>query len=285
MNEADDRTEGIPRRIWILWYQGVAEAPLVVRKCIASWQRQNPAWEVVVLDAGNLAEFVELSVPETILARLSLAHRSDLVRLALLSRYGGVWADATTYCRQPLDSWIDDHCVSGLFLFHKPGRDRLIANWFIAAEQGEPLISALYARLSEYWVRNDFPKPGFIRRAVAGVIGKLLGRNLTRTRYWFSPTITNTFGIYPYFVFHYMFADLVLSDGESAAIWARTKKVSAAAPSFAQRSGLLSSPTSAIKVRIRDSDAPMFKLNWKHDPEQYSPDTLLYHILEELPER
>lgn len=37
----------IPKKIWFLWYQGLSEAPLVVKKCYESWKKYNPDWEVI----------------------------------------------------------------------------------------------------------------------------------------------------------------------------------------------------------------------------------------------
>ena len=137
----------IPRKIWILWYQSLSEAPFVVRKCIDSWIKENPTWDVVILDSGCLDKYIRLGLPEKKLTSLPLATQSDLVRLALLSEYGGVWADATTLCMKPLDDWIDDYCTSGFFAFYRPGRDRILSSWFIASEKRCLLVSRLYERL------------------------------------------------------------------------------------------------------------------------------------------
>ncbi len=106
-----DRKSLVPRKIWIYWHQGMSEAPFVVRKCIESWVKENPGWEVNFLDKDNLGEYVVLNLREEKLVNLPLPHQSDLVRLQLLSKYGGVWADATTLCMRPLDDWIDDCTV------------------------------------------------------------------------------------------------------------------------------------------------------------------------------
>jgi len=271
----------VPRTIWILWQQGISDAPLVVRKCIASWRRENPAWDIVLLDAANLHEYIDLQVPEDILAKLSRAHQADLARLALLSKYGGVWADATTYCLQPLDEWIDDSCRSGFFVFSKPSRDRLISNWFMASTPGSPIVTSLYLRMSDYWVRNQFGKLNWLQKACRKISSVILNRNISATRHWFNPIMTKVFRVYPYFVFHYMFANMIATDSESSAIWKRTKKVSTDLPHLIQRAGMFSYPADSIKQQIEDGTAPLFKLRWQYDSDQYGPDTLLYYLLEQ----
>ena len=78
-------TNLIPRKIWILWFQGLSEAPFLVRKCIDSWVKENQNWEVIILDENNLSKYVVLDLPENILANLPLTEKSNLVRLHLLS--------------------------------------------------------------------------------------------------------------------------------------------------------------------------------------------------------
>ena len=56
----------------MLWYQGLDRAPLVVKKCVESWIRENPGWDVVVLDAESLKRYVTPDLPPDKLARLDL---------------------------------------------------------------------------------------------------------------------------------------------------------------------------------------------------------------------
>ena len=53
---------------------------------------------------------------------ITLQSRSDIIRLALLNRYGGVWADSTMLCLEPLDRWLTrDSMQSGLWMYHGNG--------------------------------------------------------------------------------------------------------------------------------------------------------------------
>lgn len=70
----DKRERLIPRKIWLLWFQGVSEAPFIVRKCIDSWIRKNPTWDVTLLDSNNLKKHVDLKVSDSKLANLSMVH-------------------------------------------------------------------------------------------------------------------------------------------------------------------------------------------------------------------
>jgi hypothetical protein len=277
----NEKEKLIPRKIWLLWYQGVSEAPFIVRKCIDSWIRENPTWDVIVLDSDNLNKYVNIDLPENIADNLSLAHKSDLDRLALLSKHGGIWADATTFCTKPLDGWIDDYSESGFFVFYKPGKDRIISNWFIASKKDCQIIIKLYDRLRFYWIKNNFDKPTKMKRMIILALSIILNRNKRTTKYWFSPIVTRLLGIYPYYVFHYMFERLVSIDDESKYTWRNTKKISADLPHSIQSLGQFSFPTESIKRTVNDIETPLYKLNWRYDHNRYSSDTLLYYLIEE----
>ena len=93
--------EDLPRIIWTYWHDGEEKAPPLVQMCIQSWRQRNSEWEVRVLDEAQSQVMCDLSYfPKTI----SYVHQTDCLRLQLLARYGGVWADATTLCTRPLDA-------------------------------------------------------------------------------------------------------------------------------------------------------------------------------------
>ncbi|WP_164885808.1 capsular polysaccharide synthesis protein [Paenirhodobacter populi] len=149
----------IPRILWIYWRQGEAQAPHVVRLCIASWRRLNPGWDIRVLDDASVAQYADISdVP----AHLPPRFHADVLRLRLLARYGGVWTDATTYCHRPLDGWLPLLAgQTGFFVFGGPYHDRWFDNWFIAAHPDNPLIGRWAENYARYarrltWVPSKY---------------------------------------------------------------------------------------------------------------------------------
>lgn len=146
------------RTIWILWFEGWANAPLLVRKCLASWQRHNPDWSIIQLDGVNLSQFVDLQafLPGVNLReiKLSQAHLSDIVRVALLRKYGGLWVDATVMCHAPLSEWFLPHLVqlqTGLFFTSNEQSHLLLSTWFLYAAQGHCVLDILHVALERYW--------------------------------------------------------------------------------------------------------------------------------------
>ena len=92
--------EKAPKTIWVMWWQGVEGMPPIVQACYRQLLKVKKDWEVVLITKENWAEYV--SFPEYIINKvesgtISLTHFSDLMRVALLSEYGGAWFDATIY--------------------------------------------------------------------------------------------------------------------------------------------------------------------------------------------
>lgn len=143
----------IPRTIWALWLQGWDEAPEIVRACRTTWETLNPGWSFHPLTRASLSALLGPGALRCVgdARELPPEALSDVVRIALLERYGGVWADSTTYCLQPLDQWLPGAATSGFFAFAKPGPDRMISSWFLAAAPGNALVARWAAGTRAYW--------------------------------------------------------------------------------------------------------------------------------------
>lgn len=275
------KARSIPKRLWVYWHQGTAGAPFVVTRCIESWIYENPGWDVVVLDRESLDRYIVPDLPAEKLARMGLNKQTNLFRLQLLAEYGGVWADATTLCMRPLDEWIYECMTSGFFAFHRPGPDRLIANWFIAAEKASPVVVKLKDRYASFFAENRFDVEAWPRQILIRLLSKLLSRNEKTAGYWLSPVVTKRLKIYPYLVFHYLFGQLVSEDPECRQIWRATRKVSADGPHKIRHYGYFSPLTDTIRQEIDEKREPFYKLTWKYDSGRYSPGSVLYYLLDE----
>jgi|HubBroStandDraft_3_1064219.scaffolds.fasta_scaffold72012_1 hypothetical protein len=267
----------MPKTIWFLWLQGLDNAPYIVRKCHESWVARNPGWQVVTLDEATLPTVASADYSTGNIARLSRQHKADLVRLDLLSHHGGVWVDATCFCVQPLDDWLPPNLDSGFFAFHRPRPNRIISNWFLAAEPGNALASLMFERMLAYWGDHAF------RNAQRPLLAKALSRLLRgsqRTRsWWFSSLVTETFRVYPYYAFMYMFERLVNEDPECARIWAGTPKVSAGPPHRLYRAGLLAPASAELRAEIDRQEVPVYKTAWNLGGQDIRDDSVLGYLL------
>lgn len=148
--------------IWILWWQGVEQAPKVVQDCIASIRRHCGGRDVVVITRDNVREYADL--PSYIYEKLdsgtiSLTHFSDILRFNLLHRRGGLWMDATLYAAKDLDM---NRCFGEFFtcsgyadptcFFVSEGK---WTGFFIGGSAGERLFAFMDAFFQQYWKDND----------------------------------------------------------------------------------------------------------------------------------
>ena len=142
--------------IWTCWLQGLENAPKLVQKCVASMRQYANGYEVIVIDKNNVSNFVH--VPEYIHEKYAKgiiphAHYSDLIRLLLLQKHGGVWIDSTILLTGILPNYITD---AELFVFRG---DRVgqtfIYNPFLAAQPNHPIINSLLNLLLAYWKNEN----------------------------------------------------------------------------------------------------------------------------------
>lgn len=127
--------------------------PHLVKRCIDSWKVKNPDWELRIIDAVNYRKYVKL--PDLKIKKITAASLSDILRISLLHEYGGVWVDATLYCNKPLDDWLPARMTEGFFAFSKPHPSRLIASWFLAADQHNLIVEEWYAAVIRYWAEKN----------------------------------------------------------------------------------------------------------------------------------
>jgi Capsular polysaccharide synthesis protein len=272
----------IPKKIWFLWYQGLSEAPLVVKKCYESWQKYNPDWEVIFLEENNLTDYITPSLSPEKLCQLSKNHQSDLLRLELLEKYGGVWVDSTTICRIPLDKWLEDYTQAGFFTFiHNTRGYGWIVSWFLAAEKSNPIISKMTQKFSSFYENNEFYHSGEIAHKRIKFLELFLNRKYKTTRFWSSWLVSKVFKVYPYFIFHFIFASLIGSDRELLRLYKTMKPYYNTGDMLGGSYGLLRPLTAEIKERIDSKIDPVYKLTWKYKQEDYSSLSILYYLLEE----
>jgi capsular polysaccharide synthesis protein len=261
----------LPKIIWFLWLQGLDASPFVVRKCYSSWLKHNPGWQVNLLDANNTDQYITLE--KTDVTRQAL---SDVLRINLLAKYGGIWVDATCYCTRPVDEWLPKYFTTGFFAFERPADDRMISSWFIAALKNNYIISSYQKAVNDYWEQN--PGLVFFEKSRWFFLRKYLKRK--KPQWWFGYVATKMLKIYPYFWFHYLFEQLYLADAEFRQIWDATPKISSDIPHSIQLAGIFNDADDDMKAEIANKTAPLYKLTWKYDHSKYKPGTNMHYLLE-----
>lgn len=143
-----------PKIIWTCWWQGTKNLPPVVEKCIASIRKYCPDYELRIVTADNMHDYVTL--PDYIMQKhkkgnISNAHFADMLRLTLLAQYGGIWMDATVFLTAPLPAEIT---VAPFFAFHCRELYQFQI-WLIKACADNLLVRNLQQLLFEYWKYED----------------------------------------------------------------------------------------------------------------------------------
>lgn len=139
------------KTLWMCWFQGEEDASLhgLNKKCIERWREFNPDWEVNVLDNQGIREIIPEYFEIIGDNKVLLATCSEVVRILLLRKFGGVWADASVYPMDPLDAFIPEILNDvGFFTYRfipralsKRRGDRETVSWFLVADRSEhPLI-------------------------------------------------------------------------------------------------------------------------------------------------
>lgn len=85
--------------IWVCWFQGEKQAPDIVKICINSIKKNiSSDTELHIITFDNIKKYIE--IPKIIEKKLekgiiTYTQYSDIIRFALLSKYGGFWIDST----------------------------------------------------------------------------------------------------------------------------------------------------------------------------------------------
>lgn len=149
--------------VWICWFQGIDSAPEIVKICYHSLKENLPKKKIILITSENMEEYVQF--PEFILQKwkngqITHTHMTDLLRLELLIKYGGMWVDATVYCSQKEDKIPEYYFNSDLFFYQclKPGRDghcTYMSSWLISAKSNNKILMATRFLCYEYWKKSN----------------------------------------------------------------------------------------------------------------------------------
>ena len=148
--------------VWVCWFQGMENAPEIINICQASLRRFITDREIIVLTDENIGQYV--TFPEDIRMKyqkgmIPMAHYSDLLRLEVLTRYGGTWIDATVLCTGDAKVngnglKVKDYLDADLFLFQYfregDAMFRGVSNWFISASSNQKSLLILKEMLYQY---------------------------------------------------------------------------------------------------------------------------------------
>ena len=147
--------------IWIFWWQGIENAPEIVRKCIETIRYYSESHKVIIVTEKNISQFVD--IPKYILEKvnngsITLTHFSDILRLELLYQYGGIWMDSTLLMTGDIP--VDVYKLPFFTIKHMKYSDYhvcrgLWSGFFLCAAKNNKLVKFCRDFLYEYWKHED----------------------------------------------------------------------------------------------------------------------------------
>ena len=126
----------IPKIIHYCWF-GRGEKPELAKKCIASWKKFCPDFEIREWNEDN-CDYLAMPFMAEAYAAKKYAFVSDVMRLAVLEQYGGVYFDTDVEVLRDISPLLGDEGFIGF------ENDQYVASGLtIAAEAHHPVIQAM----------------------------------------------------------------------------------------------------------------------------------------------
>ena len=218
---------GEGKDVFSFWDKNINDSPLVVKMADYSWRKyasetgskfhkiteQNmQAYEALLDDEAQRTLMKFRGNFQDYEPHWSWMRYSECLRLALLAKFGGIWADGTVCVMPGFRDWLPVY--KGLLLPPHAGTSNMeMESWFILCRNADD-------SLLQEWNYE------FLRYcADLGLRSQILGkprwytmdyflRELTRfhpalTRIWFSKLVKSIFRIAPYFAMYYFFSMLI----------------------------------------------------------------------------
>lgn len=149
------------RIIWVYWAQGLENAPILVKKCIKTLKEQIKEYDIVVINNNNMRSYVD--IPEYIYNKvknnkITLTHFSDILRINLISKYGGIWIDSTVFISKEFNQFINKE--KNIITIPQKNIDYNVSNgkwsaWLIGSKINVDAFYKMKLFFDEYWKRYD----------------------------------------------------------------------------------------------------------------------------------
>lgn len=149
------------KTIWIFWWQGVEEAPDLVKTCIENIKKFND--NVIIIDQNNVFKYTD--IPDYIFEKLSkniitLTQFSDILRFNLLKLHGGIWMDSTIFSVEniPSNYFDSNYYTSGPY---KEKDNFFISNgkwtgFFMGGHKNQIMFNFINELFFTYWKNENY---------------------------------------------------------------------------------------------------------------------------------
>lgn len=139
----------IPKKIHYIWL-GHNKLPKLVKKCIKSWKKYCPDYEIILWNEDNINFDVNEYYTQSY-AQKRYAFAADALRFKILKEYGGIYLDVDVELISTLDKFLANKFFIGF------ESEKFIApGLIVGCEPNNEIVS----EIDKYYNSNDFKNLG-----------------------------------------------------------------------------------------------------------------------------
>lgn len=148
--------------IWVFWWQGIENAPEVVKMCINNMKKHIKNREICILTKDNYQNYVD--IPDYIIEKvkkqkITITAFSDILRMQLLYQNGGVWIDSTVLLTDNFDESITQYpfysIKHGLYSDYHICKG-MWSGFFLASGKNNTIVEFFRDMYFDYFKNNDY---------------------------------------------------------------------------------------------------------------------------------
>lgn len=168
--------------IWFMWFQPIENAPMLVQKNYEYLKRQFGK-QLILVNNQNFTELTQM--PDFILekfqqGKISKTHLSDIIRVQLLSLYGGTWIDSTVIITKEKFNSLPDTVIFQQFSPSGQGVRVTVSSWFLKFSKGNLFIRRVRDLLFDYWETENKLVDYFLLHQFIQIASKEFGNYLSK---------------------------------------------------------------------------------------------------------
>jgi len=190
----------IPKIIHYCWFSN-DEKPLLIRRCIDSWHKVMPDFEIKCWDANSF-DFNSIPFVKEAFERKKWAFVADYIRFYAVYTEGGIYLDSDVEVKRNISSLINHNLFIGTETFWKKKLGDTLINpeaAIFGAEAGHPLLK----KCMEYYESRHFVLSNgeLDQRTSPNVLGEIMKREYGYEHQNKSQQLKDGIQVYPATVF------------------------------------------------------------------------------------
>ena len=176
----------VPKLIWLWWEQGWDNTPFICKYTVKSFTHLNPDYKINLVCRNNFNKHIGAEY-NWLFKCEGAAFRADIVRMLLLQKFGGIYADAATFCCINLTKFIEDINFNQFWgfaikSFNKKTDVRTLGSWFYISEPNSYIVNTFTSMFLEAAKKNPVRHIYYLHHKVLTDLIK----NDTIFTYWYS---------------------------------------------------------------------------------------------------